>query len=79
MKNKKIPTAEKFWLDISTEDDIKKGYVLPNSCTKFMIEFAKLHVQAALEEASKEITEKKEPYQITKKAVLLSYPLENIK
>ena len=67
-----IPTAREFY-DMHDSDD----------CVIMMREFAKLHVEKALEAASKEakITESvnfgwKE---INKKSILNSYPLENIK
>ena len=47
-----IPTAERYWLKTSKDSDISAGLIKPNSCTKFMIEFAKMHVEAALKEAS---------------------------
>ena len=45
MENKIVPTAERYWLKTSKDSDISAGLIKPNSCTKFMIEFAELHVE----------------------------------
>jgi hypothetical protein len=72
-----IPTAEEFAL----QDGYDK--VIDHVTETRMIEFAKLHVEKALEAASKEakITESVTFgwKQINKKSILNSYPLENIK
>ena len=81
----KIPTAEEFfeqWCD-------NKGYVAIDECndiSECMIEFAKLHVEAALKHASElaEISNKPKfpgDYNlvIDEDSILNSYPLENIK
>ena len=47
---KKIPTAEKYLLGTTTDNDISKGLIKPTSCTRIMIELAKLHVEAAIKE-----------------------------
>lgn len=45
-----------------------------------MIEFAKMHVEAALKNASEKISDKKGKYIMpNKEFILISYPLENIK
>ena len=71
----KIPTAEEF-LDLqhktvtSTKFDIRQ----------VMIEFATLHVEAALKNASEKISDKKGKYIMpNKEFILISYPPENIK
>lgn len=73
---KKLPTAEKFALNDNWEK------VIDHVTIKRMIEFAKLHVEAALESASKKIEQipvmvKEIPS--CKKIILDAYPLENIK
>ena len=74
----KIPTAEEF-LDANTS-----GIIDEIKCKELMIEFARLHVEAALKEAEKE-TVKHIPKTIlelnmyNKNSILKSYPLENIK
>jgi hypothetical protein len=71
----KIPTAEEF-LDLqhknvpSIEFDIRE----------VMIEFAKLHVEAALEEAANEYYPRtKENFELVADRFLNAYPLTNIK
>ena len=59
---------------IGTAKDIKKA----------MIEFAKLHVEAALKKASENAEQKwikftEDDYEIDKDSILNAYPLENIK
>jgi hypothetical protein len=77
MENNKIPTAEEF---------IEKN--IPSTCIvlpEWLIEFAKLHVEAALKEASKKIYFRDSDGFIlntseeSKNIILNSYPLENIK
>ena len=75
----KIPTATKF-LD-------EKGKYLLNGdvdITRTMIEFAKLHVEAALKAASENVETKwveytDHDYEIDKESILNSYPSTNIK
>ena len=64
----KIPTAEGFYLN-------------PNSyITKKMIEFAKLHVEAALKAAAGEnYPSTKANFKLVNNKILKAYPLENIK
>lgn len=84
----KIPTAEEF-------KRMHPKYVTSEvSVETLMIEFAKLHVEAALKEASKEATINKNKgevtartfgnvingtYSINQQSILNSYPLSNIK
>jgi hypothetical protein len=90
MKN--IPTAEEFLLnhpelsqyDVAEYDE--GGYlgVNENKLHQIMIEFAKLHVQAALSEALDSIpclgsSSDIATYEEVEDAVLNSYPFENIK
>ena len=76
----KIPTAEEFYKQttgcIMNHRDIKTA----------MIEFAKLHVEAALKEASENVTTvySEEPilgevYNVNKDSILNAYPLNLIK
>jgi hypothetical protein len=73
-----IPTAEEFY-------DKKDTNGLPMSFNEKMIEFAKLHVEAALTEASKttkwkeQITMQGLQVTIIKSSILNAYPLTNIK
>lgn len=76
-----IPTAEEFFIRVVGENpDEFNGYI--KEC---MIEFAKLHVEAALKAASEEadyITDGQEHITdvwIDKDSILKSYPLDNIK
>ena len=66
-----IPTAKEFY-DMHDSDD----------CVVMMREFAKLHVEAALKQAI-EYAEVNvlnyNDYEVDKKSILNSYPLENIK
>ena len=78
-----IPTAEEFW------NSKKGGFLLIEDA---MIEFAKLHVQTALEKASEianygiyQNDDGQEPFHhesnifVNKNEILNAYPLENIK
>jgi hypothetical protein len=80
MENKIIPTAEEFLKE--AQSNPAKGW----TARKAMIEFAKLHVEAALKHASElaEISNKPKfpgDYNlvIDEDSILNSYPLENIK
>jgi len=66
----KIPTAREFY-DKHDSDD----------CVVMMIDFAKLHVEAALKEAVKCLPydDKMNQSLLDKKSILNSYPVENIK
>ena len=68
----KIPTAEEF-LDANTS-----GIIDEIKCKELMIEFAKLHVEAALEEAKNLL---KDGYVTPQdeQDILNAYPLTNIK
>lgn len=88
----KIPTAEEF---LNIQDSyIKNKHVFPLGTGKIMqqnmIEFAKLHVKAALKEASEnfKMKIKEDVYEldmnddwmeVDKNSILNAYPLENIK
>ena len=96
----KIPTAKEFYLKtifpVSIEnnrDDIELWFDTDDHSEehlRIMIEFAKLHVEAALKEASSKVTCSEE-YQydeydnailiakINRDSILNSYPLDNIK
>jgi hypothetical protein len=90
MENKIIPTAEEWLLnhkelskyDVAEHDE--GGYLGVNedNLYKIMIEFAKLHVEAALKAAYENIeyteVDSSVPY-VVKDSILNSYPLENIK
>ena len=71
---KKLPTAEEFMYQNDILNPSKK-------ITETMIEFAKLHVEAALKSAAEKL-----PYDdrlnqdiIVKQSILNAYPLEKIK
>ena len=71
----KIPTAEEF---LETDKDWNR------TTAQMMIEFAKLHVEAALKEAEKETVKYisktiLELNMYNKNSILNAYPLENIK
>lgn len=92
VKNK-LPTAEEFQRNYSIEEYGEGGYLGINEtvCSKMLVDFAKLHVQAALKEASLRAKIENDPYedefgdwhfgrgQIDQKSILDSYNLENIK
>ena len=74
-------TAEKFlenWFN-------RKGYVAidqADDIEESLIEFAKYHVEQALKEASKAALDKQNPDNrkyVSKKLIINSYPLTNIK
>ena len=90
-----LPTAEEFLLEIDqfSPDDIKNKHSIDYTVKQKMIEFAKLHVKAALEAASEQ---GKIDYSsfffkegekcifladsyLDKKSILKAYPLGNIK
>jgi len=77
----KIPSAEEFWMD-------KTGNTPNQEEFTAMIEFAKLHVEAALKEASEkasltdfawEFLQEGAYDAIDKDTILNAYPLDNIK
>jgi hypothetical protein len=81
MEHKNLPTAEEFLrknIDyVLSENDCKED--VENA----MIEFAKLHVEAALKAAVKNVEIKPMKhagfYMVDSGSILKSYPLENIK
>ena len=74
----KIPTAEEF-LTISDEFEVLETRKQEEVVTKTMIEFAKLHVEAALKEAEIAGQNNWGNSKKMKDAILNSYLLENIK
>jgi hypothetical protein len=75
----KIPTAENF-LIINDDKDFRLS-MSGRYVSEMMIEFAKLHVEAALKEASEkaDLTDNgRFPY-VDKGSILNSYSLDNIK
>jgi hypothetical protein len=69
MENK-TPTAEEFLKNFNRQE----GHTFEQSVPEAMIEFAKLHVEAALKEASEDANMDSDYYQ-----ALQVYPLTNIK
>ena len=71
-----LPTAEEF----AKNNHPMKTYPVD---WNVMIEFAKLHVEAALKAASEDAHTKDVPYtddvEVDKDSILRSYPLDNIK
>ena len=92
---KQLPTAEEFWLNSYFSDSIsqedKELWLECNNqakeSIKIMKEFAKLHVEQALKEASEKVVLDYGDYLsdgnyervIDKDSILNSYPLSNIK
>lgn len=77
-----IPTAAEFaW---NQEDDFKETLAEANyqNVYALMIEFAKLHVEAALKAAASDAHTKDVPYtddvEVDKESILTAYTLENI-
>lgn len=74
-----IPKADKF-LDKIPKAQVDFIKVTKQDLKKTMIEFAKLHVQAALIEAANEYYPKdKENFDLITKRFINAYPLTNIK
>ena len=83
------PTAQEFlkaYATWSTQDspDTMTTVIDISDCLEAMIEFAKLHVEAALEAAALEAHTKLVPFtdneqQVDKESILTAYPLTNIK
>ena len=78
----KIPTARELIRNIARFES--PNDVIPiHSLDKIMIEFAKLHVEAALKEASENAETKlikyTDDYEIDKYSILNSYSLDKIK
>jgi len=81
-----MKTAEEFLLDIVINNrnsfDLEIDWNTTSDATKAMIEFAKMHVKAALEAASEkaECTESMEGmYEVRKRTIINAYPESNIK
>jgi hypothetical protein len=87
-----IPTAEEFLKDkvYITKDNIEDVHDSLITVTNAMIEFTKLHLEAALKTVIENVVmedvgeinsegEWNEYYIIDKKSILNAYPLENIK
>ena len=72
MGNNKIPTAEEY------ANSIYQEYPVSKEIHELMIEFAKLHVEAALKAASNVKTNYRSRFLITQD-IINAYPLENIK
>ena len=84
----KIPTAEDFLqdhLEISHfyDDKTQNMVCYSDDVQKAMIEFAKLHVEAALKSAASDAHTKDVPFsndvEVDQVSILTSYPPENIK
>jgi hypothetical protein len=77
----KIPTAEEF-LIINDDKDFRLS-MSGTYVSEMMIEFAKMHVEAALKAASENADTKDVPYtddiEVDKDSILCSYPLDKIK
>ena len=76
----KVPTAAEFYSSFVVK------YKSDGKTLDLMTQFAKLHVQAALEAASEKATQNYseenvlgEYYTINKDSILNAYPLENVK
>ena len=83
-----IPRAEKILLDTVVDNNNSfdlNEIKITSDVTKAMIEFARLHVKAALTEAHKaarwkeQITMQGLQVTISKASIMLAYPPENIK
>ena len=79
---KKLPTANKLIRENNTLVLHKVEYVSYKETRALMIEFAKLHVERALKEASEKATGSEYmegEYDVNKNSILNSYQLSNIK
>jgi hypothetical protein len=64
-------------MSVPTAEEILNKHLVPANA---MIEFAKLHVEAALKNASEKISDKKGKYIMpNKEFILISYSLDKIK
>jgi hypothetical protein len=87
MEHKNLPTAEELFKKYSNLYQFEEGpneyLVDKEDFQKTMIEFAKLHVEAALKAAVKNVEIKPMEhagfYMVDSGSILKSYPLENIK
>ena len=89
MENNKLPTAKELCKKMHKEEPDSTSWIDFNQ--KAMIEFAKLHVEAALKEVNRrgkikkvvttlmDSTESDVHYVIDKESILNSYPLSKIK
>jgi len=78
----KIPTAEEFLNQrvYITNDGVEDVHDSVSSVTDAMIDFAKLHVEAALEAAANEYYPKdKENFELVAKRFINAYSLDKIK
>ncbi len=78
-----IPTAEEFLKKEELVTDINEQKAWLSNVKRYMIEFAKLHVEAALEAALEDSPHGSSTdipsYEDMKDAILNAYPLTNIK
>lgn len=88
MENNKIPTVEEYIKQHPYVDSFLSSAQGYDVLVRFMTEFAKLHVQAALKEASERAettyeshwSGEQEGYSyVDKDSILNAYPLDNIK
>jgi negative regulator of sigma E activity len=92
MKN--IPTAEELLLAVVIDNNNSfdlNDFKITSDVTKAMVEFAKIHVQEALKQASQNVKTKEEWWQdngnpngfsytaVDRDSILNAYPLTNIK
>jgi hypothetical protein len=84
----KIPTARQYLLkNVDTaERGIDLSSIWTDAATQAMTEFAKLHVQAALEAAAENAKAREDPKDfgtgeiwVDKSSIIEAYPLSNIK
>lgn len=78
-----IPTAEEF-LEANLGEELSMRGCSALVAKDLMIEFTKLHVEAALKEAAENIKMDSDPYHpedewVDRNSILNAYPLENIK
>jgi hypothetical protein len=75
-----IPTAEELILKTGSHEFWDNFYVVKEEIKDAMIEFAKLHVEAALKEAANEYYPKDKPnFELVAERFINAYPLEKIK
>ncbi len=76
-----ILTAKEFlWNNILTQGDIEPyGHIPKIKIYEAMLEFAKLHVQEALKQASEKVQITDFGYAINKDSILNAYNLDDIK
>jgi hypothetical protein len=76
-----IPTAEEIlqeWLSQTDQTDLKDGHYFV--IKQAMFEFAKMHVEEALKQASEQVYVSDTVFcEIDRDSILNAYPLENIK